>query len=559
MKKDRENVLLFLEKISSSWDDKTALGIKSYIGWREYTYKGTSILSMRLGAYLIKQGLQKGDRISIISESKPEWAAAFFGSLLAGATIVPIDIKLTEYEMLSILSDCTPKFMFVSGKYINKAVQLKEKLPGLKEIILIDELFLDNGFTSIYNLPDAKGVKWRHRGYNTTAMIIYTSGTTGKPKGVEMSFKNVMAQVKAIGKCFMLGPEDRLLSILPMNHLFELSVGFLTFLSKGVSIYYPKSLNPKDVFPILQEKKITFMVLVPAFLKLLKSTIEAEINQYGKFEKFKFNLLYKLASMVPSYKFRKFLFPKIHAKFGGQFKGCISGGAPLDMEVARFIENLGIKIYEGYGLSEAAPVVSVNTDKASRLGSVGKALPGVKVKIDEETGELLVSGDNVMKGYHHQPELTAETIDPDGWLHTGDIAEIDKDGFIFITGRIKNMIVLNGGKKVFPEEVEAVLEQSPMFSEVCVLGVKRVGGQKNGTEDIAAVVVPTEQVINAAPDDETLEKQVRAEVKNLSQRLSIFKRPTYTYVFKEPLERTATSKIKRKVLAEKIAQMKSAK
>lgn len=558
MKNKENNVLVFLEKMSSVRDEKVALGIKSYIGWSEFTYKGTKVLSERLGAYLIKQGLKRNDNVSVISESNPQWAVAFFGSVLAGATIVPIDIKLTKYEMLSILEDSKPKFLFVSGKYLSQALELKEKTDFIQEIILIDENFSDNGITSIYSLQDEKPLKWRHRGLNTIAMIIYTSGTTGKPKGVEITFKNAMSQVHAIGECFKLGPDDRLLSILPMNHLFELSVGFLTFLSKGVSIYYPKSLNPRDLFPIMKEKKITFMVVVPAFLKLMKMTIESEINQSGFLGKFLFDLKFKIASILPSYRLRRMLFPKIHAKFGGQFKGCISGGAPLNLETAHFIENIGIKIYEGYGLSEASPVVSFNTYKASKLGSVGRAIPGVEVKTDPETGELMVRGDNVMKGYRHQPELTAETITEDGWLHTGDIAEIDKDGFIFITGRIKNMIVLNGGKKVFPEEVESVLEKSNMFKEVCVVGIRRSGGQKDGTEDVAVAIVPKPEIIEAYPDKKELEKVLRAEVKNTALRLSHFKRPNFVFVFDEPLPRTATSKIKRKEVVRLIHEKKDA-
>lgn len=541
-----ENVLLYLEKITKEYGDKNALGIKSNLGWRELTFKGLSILSQRLASYLIEKGIDKGDKITILSESKPEWGAALFASVLAGATLIPLDIKLTAYELNSILSSCMPKILMCSNAYLEKAKQLKEEITSIEEIIVIDEGCTDKTCQCLYDMPDARNLKWRHRNPQQSAFIIYTSGTTGSPKGVEITYKNSMAQVKAISQCFNLSVNDRLLSILPMNHLFELSVGFLTFLSMGTAIYYSKSLKPKDLFPILLEKEITFMVVVPAFLKLLKTNIETEINKLGFFQKAIFNCLFRIAKFIPSVKMRKYLFPSIHRKFGGKFKGCISGGAPLDLEIAKFLETIGIKIYEGYGLSEASPVVSMSTDKASKLGSVGRALPNVEVKIDEETGELLVRGDNVMKGYYNQPELTAQIIDEDGWLHSGDIAKIDKDGFIFITGRIKNMIVLNGGKKVFPEEVEAVLEQSPMFQEVCVVGTKRVGGQKDGTEDVSAVIVPKQELIDSIPDDAELLKKVKAEVKELGNKLSVFKRPTNIIISRELLPRTATSKIKRK-------------
>ncbi len=540
-----ENLLLFLEHRTSEFANQNALGIKSYLGWRELTFKGLSILSQRLASYLIEIGIDKGDKVALLSESRPEWGAVLFASVLSGATLVPLDIKLTQYELNSILSNCKPKILMCSSAYFETAKLLKEQLPFIEEIIITDEGSTISEYKCLYNLADPKDKKWRHRSLNKSAFIIYTSGTTGKPKGVEISYKNVMAQISALSKCFNLGVNDRLLSILPMNHLFELSVGFLTFLSLGTAIYYSKSLKPKDLFQILLEKEITFMVVVPAFLKLLKADIESGINQTGVVGKLRFKLLYAIAKFIPSYKIRKIMFRSIHKKFGGKFKGCISGGAPLDIEIAKFFERIGIRIYEGYGLSEASPVVSMSYDGAVKLGSVGKALSNVEVKIDKDTGELMVKGDNVMMGYYNQPELTAQVIEPDGWLHTGDIAKIDEEGYIFITGRIKNMIVLNGGKKVFPEEVESVLEQSPMFQEVCVVGSKRSGGQKGGTEDVAAVIVPKKEILEANPDDGELLKKVRAEVKELSKRLSSFKHPNNIIISREPLPRTATSKIKR--------------
>ena len=549
-----ENLLLFMDKVTKEYGNKNALGIKSYIGWRELTFKGLSILSQRLAAYMVRQGIDKGDKVAILSESMPEWGAALFASVLAGATLVPLDIKLTEYELNSILSNSQPVMLMCSNAYLDKAKKLMQEIESIKEVVVIDEGCTDKTCQCIYNLPDAKDFKWRHRNPQQSAFIIYTSGTTGKPKGIEISYKNSMAQVKSISQCFNLTVNDRLLSILPMNHLFELSVGFLSFLSMGTAIYYSKSLKPKDLFPILSEKEITFMVVVPAFLKLLKANIETTVAQSGFFNKMMFNILFNVAKFIPSIRVRKHLFPSIHKQFGGKFKGCISGGAPLDIDIAKYLETIGIKIYEGYGLSEASPVVTFNTDEASRLGSVGRPIPDVKVKIDKETGELLVKGDNVMKGYYGNPELTAETIDEDGWLHSGDIAEIDKDGFVFITGRIKNMIVLNGGKKVFPEEVEAILAQSSIIQESCVVGVKRDGGLKDGTEEVTAVVVPTEEISNKYPDDKELTKILRADVKELSSKLSVFKRPTNVVLSRKPLERTATSKIKRKeakALAEK--------
>ena len=334
-----------------------------------------------------------------------------------------------------------------------------------------------------------------------------------------------------------------------MNHLFEMTVGFSTFLNFGFSVYYTPSLKPKDVLSIMREKQIEFMIVVPAFLKLLKTGIESELNNSSQTTQLLFKVMFYLAKFIPSFRVKKLMFKKIHSRFGGHFSGCISGGAPLDVAVGKFFERIGIKVYQGYGLSEASPVASVNVDRPGDIASVGKPLKSIEAKIDPENGELLLKGPSIMKGYHNQPQLTAEVIDTDGWLHTGDVAKISGQGHIYITGRIKNMIVLSGGKKVFPEEVESVLEKSPYFSEVCVLGISKTFGAKDGAEEVTAVVVPAEDIINNH-DWEAVEKLVKTEVKKLSLYLTAYKRPVNIIVSKEPLPRTATRKVKRKEVKE---------
>ena len=228
----------------------------------------------------------------------------------------------------------------------------------------------------------------------------------------------------------------------------------------------------------------------------------------------------------------------------------MSGGAPYDFETAKFFRRIGIEVYEGYGLTETSPVATVNVERNRDLRSVGKLIPGFEAKIDPQTEELLLRGPSIMKGYHNQPELTAEAIDKDGWFHTGDKANI-KNGNVYITGRLKNMIVLSGGKKVFPEEVETVLETSDMFAELCVLGMECKSGAKEGTEDIAVVIVPKEH-LREQHSPEELEKMVRAEVKRLSQKLASYKRPINIIVTDKTLPRTATRKIQRRKVKELI-------
>ena len=549
----KNNALKFLEDKTSDYAERVALGMKTNLGWNEFTYSGLGMLSRKLGHYLINGlELQKGEKLAILSESMPEYGACVFGSVLAGLITVPLDIKLTEYELQSILSDCQPTVMLVSKSLVEKAKKLQEMVPSIKTILLINEPCCTDEFTSIHMLPENYNCKWRHRSSKSTALIIYTSGTTGAPKGVEITFGNMFAQLEGVEDALdsiLGGKKVTVLSILPMNHLFEMTVGFSIFLSMGFSVYYAKSLKPKDILGIMREKRVEFMIVVPAFLKLLKTGIESELSNAPKIIQIIFNLMFNIAKFVPFYSVKKAMFKKIHNKFGGHFMGCISGGAPLDVEVGRFFETIGIKVYQGYGLSETSPVVSVNYDKRNDIASVGRPLKGFEARIDKESGELLLRGKSIMKGYHNQPEMTAEVIDEDGWLHTGDIARITKDGHIYITGRIKNMIVLNGGKKVFPEEVEAVLEKSPYFAEVCVLGVTRTFGAKDGTEDVAAVVVPKDDIISKY-DWETVEKLIRDEVKKLSLQLTSYKRPINVTVMKDPLPRTTTRKVKRKEVKE---------
>ena len=547
------NILLFLQNKTQDYENRIALGIRNAHGWNEFTYKGIGELSRKIGCYLIKNiGVIKGERLAILSESRPEFGAGVFASILAGMITVPLDIKLTKYELKSILDDCTPSVIVVSGQFLQTAKELLKEVESIKHIICLDDTE-DANIASINALPLDYEAKWRHRSSKSTALIIYTSGTTGAPKGVEISFNNMLTQLSDLSylykKFFGNKQITSLLSILPMNHLFELTVGFSMILSWGLSIYYTKSLKPKDILSIMQEKNINFMIVVPAFLKLLKAGIESEIKAAPKPAQFLFKIMYAATKFIPSYTIRKLMFYKIHKKFGGKFYGCISGGAPLDVSVGEFFERIGIRVFQGYGLTETSPVVSVNYDKCSDIASVGRPLNSVQAKIDTKTGELLLKGGSVMKGYYNRPELTGEVFTHDGWLHTGDIANIDKDGHIHITGRIKNMIVLSGGKKVFPEEVESVLEKSDKFAEVCVFGAFRKSGTKEGTEDIVAVIVPTES-FKARYSDEELQTRVRQEVKILSARLAPYKRPVTIVVQKEPLPKTTTRKVKRKEVKE---------
>lgn len=552
-----EHIFTLFENVANKNFNKVALAMKSKWGWRECTYKGLSIMAQKLGAYLINDlQVEKGERLAILSESKPEYAPCVFGSALAGLITVPLDNKLTIYELESILSNCEPSILLCSGENLEKARELQKRISSIKHIILMDAALLDDkDIPSLYSIPENYQAKWRRRPLSATAFIIYTSGTTGAPKGVQTTYKNILTQMYDIRPVFdNIMPKDdvRLLSILPMNHLFEMTVGFFAMLICGYAIYYTKSLKPKDILELMAEKKIRFLVTVPAFLKLLKTSAESDIRKKSKFYQFFFDLRYDLAKFVPRV-FRRFFFKSVHKMFGAELYGCISGGAPLDEAVGEFFDRIGVRVYQGYGLSETSPVVSVcRNGRNYDLTSVGPILNSYEAMIEQESGELLLKGPSVMKGYYKQDELTKTVIDEDGWFHTGDKAEIKK-GNLYITGRLKNMIVLSGGKKVFPEEVENVLGDSPNFAEVCVLGMKRQGGEKDGCEEIVTVIVPTEDFANKYSTDEALEKAVRAEVKELSNRLASYKRPVKIVIRRDSLPKTTTNKLKRNAIKELVS------
>ena len=550
----KENILSLLDKNTKLYGERIALGKRNRYGWKELTYKGLSLLTKQFASYLITDlQMQKGERLAILSESMPEMGACVFASVISGMVTVPLDNKLTIYELESILSSCEPSVLAVSQANLDKGLELQKRIPSIKHIVIMDEPTFDSKYPSLYSLPTGRECKWRHRSLRDTALIIYTSGTTGAPKGVQTTFGNMTCQVWGMSKILpeILPHENvNLLSILPMNHLFELTVGFSTFLNRGSSIFYPQSLKPKDVLGDMREKKIDFMIVVPAFMKLLKNTIEAEIRVLPEDEKILFEKSYAAAEYITDYSIRRQLFRSILAKFGGNFYGFITGGAPLDPSVGEFFERIGIKVFQCYGLSETSPIISVDRGDDRKLMSVGLVLDSYDAKIDPETGELLVKGPSVMKGYYKNPEKTAEVLEEDGWLHTGDIGEFDSDGRLYITGRIKNMIVLSGGKKVFPEEVESVLEQNPNFAEVCVFGATRTSGAKDGTEEIMTVIVPTEEVLAKYPNESDLQAFIGHEVKNLSVQLAPYKRPVNIVVRKESFPRTATRKVKRNVVKE---------
>lgn len=552
----KSRVLALINNRVEKFADRTAFRMKDGTETRSLTFGELSGQAVKAASYFMEAGVKRGDRIAILGESCPEWAIAFFGAVRAGATIVPLDVKLTETELTSILSNCLPSLLVCSEKHIGVAQKLQQKIDSVREIVLFDRDKATESNSShkiLSELEPKTQSQGLERSEDEVALIVYTSGTTGSPKGVMTTFGNIIFQINSFEEIIDLTENDKFLSILPLNHLFELTGGFLGILNMGATVCFCHSLFPQEIIKTMREEKITGMVGVPLFFKSLKGGLEREIKKKGAEELQRFQLGLEKAAALPLAERRKLFAPILDA-LGGELRVLVSGGAPMEEEVANFFERLGIPMLQGYGLTETSPVISGNALRANKVGSVGKPLPGLEVKIDkkQETdheGEILTRGPHVMRGYYTREDLTKEVIDNEGWFHTGDLGRLDEDGFLFITGRIKNMIVLGGGKKIFPEEVEACLSQCTLAKEICVIGHKSKEGFKEGTEEVVAVVVPSDALVAEHKDDaKALQKALEKELDELAEHLAPYKRPQRVIVKMDEFEKTATRKIKRNVV-----------
>lgn len=394
------------------------------------------------------------ERVLIISENRPEWIYSLYAIWRRGSIAVPVDFMSTPEEVAYILKDSRPKLAFCSEQTRESLLRAIE-LSGVElEVLNYDEL--------AFPKPYEKTV---HREAEDLALILYTSGTTGEPKGVMLTFKNLFSNIEGVAQAGIATKEDSTLAILPFHHSYPLMVTLLVPLHIGATVVFLDKLSPEDILEKLQTYRITIVVGVPRLLSLFHRRIMERINS-GILTK----TLFKLMERVESRAIRRKIFSKVHEAFGGRVKYLVSGGAKLDLQVAKDLTTLGFTVVEGYGLTETSPIVTFNPPDALKLGSVGLPIKGVQVRISQE-GEVLVRGPNVMKGYWNKPAQTEEVI-KNGWLYTGDLGEMDEEGYLYIKGRKKEIIVLGTGKNVNPEEIEELLlKESDLIKEVAVLEV----------------------------------------------------------------------------------------
>jgi long-chain acyl-CoA synthetase len=531
-------------------------------------------------------GVSAGDRVAIVSESRPEWVMADLAVLLLGAITVPVYPTLMPPQAAAIMADAGARFAFVSSaEQLTRLQSVRPSVPSLQEIVAFErgpeapslDDIADRGHARmVAEWGVARAFRDRARTIRPEqlATIIYTSGTTGEPKGVMLSHRNLISNVLAARTMIDVGADDVSLSFLPLSHSFE-RVASYVYLAQGVTIVFAESIDTiaRDMTVV----RPTVMTGVPRVYEKFQS----RILEGGKTLSLPRRLLFDWGVHVAMSKGRRqgagkgggglalqtrvadrLVFTKIRERVGGRLRVLVSGSAPLPRETGEFFMGIGLPITEGYGLTETSPVLTANPPGAWRLGTVGKALPGVDVRIDDD-GEIVARGPNVMMGYYNKPADTAEAI-RDGWFHTGDIGTIDADGYLTITDRKKDLIVTSGGKNVAPQPIEAALKQDPLVGEAVVLGDRHNFVSALIVPDFAALErrlpaegrLPDRDGLVSRPDVLALYDAV---VDAVNRTLSPFERIKKIRLLPQELsiesgELTPTMKVKRRVIEERWAK-----
>ncbi|MGL5058200.1 MAG: AMP-binding protein [Fusobacteriaceae bacterium] len=421
----------------------------------EYSYKDLISSAKHLGNLL---NIEKDDRVVIFSENRPEFIFAFFGIWDKSGISVNIDGGYTPEQVAYVLKDSNPKYIFTSSLNLEAALKAKELADSSVHIINLDEVVFNKESTS-----EIKGIEFPED--DKVVVILYTSGTTGEPKGVMLTFKNIMSNMTALQELKLIQPEDKILAILPMHHILTLVSNILAPLYLGSLVVILKELSSDAIKTAMQKYEITVVMGVPRLWEMFHKGIMSKINS-SKVA----HTLFKICEKLKNPAISKKVFKKIHTAFGGHMKLLASGGAKLDPQIMRDFTNMGFLMLEGYGLTETSPLISFNHPDDIKAGTVGFPIPGVEVKIADD-GEILVKGANVMKGYYNKPEATAQAI-VDGWFNTGDLGFFDGK-HLTITGRKKEMIVLSNGKNINPSDIEVeLIKGSNLIKEIAVVEYK---------------------------------------------------------------------------------------
>ena len=569
----------------SQYGSKAALSSKIDGSYHDISYAelGERVELFALG--LIELGVERGDRVVLLSENRPEWAITDLAIIAAGGVNVPMFPTLTPAQVEYIVKDSGAKIVCVSNEnQLKKIEAFRENVSHLERVIVFDTTESDTdsqdlSFEEVCELGKRveNGSQVHQESCDAAnpddlVTIIYTSGTTGDPKGAMLTHQNFMFNASACIELVAIGHEDVLLSFLPLSHVFERMAGHYLPLTCGSTIAYAES--PFTVAQNLGEVRPTLMASVPRLYETMHERIIRAVKEGSPIKQKIFGwgvgTGQKVSQAIQAHQnpsallklkmglANKLVFGKILARVGGRLKFFVSGGAALPQSIAEFFHAAGILILEGYGLTETSPVISVNCPDAWKFGTVGKPVPGVEVKIAED-GEILSRGPHIMQGYYNRPDDTAEAIDSDGWFHTGDIGQFDEEGFLKITDRKKNILVLSNGKNVAPQPIESELVRSDYISQVMLIG--------DGQKSVGALVVPNFDALGEFGKEQGLDTEnnatlvetkevrqlIRGEINRFVADFADFERPRMFAVLnreftQEEDEMTPTLKLKRQVI-----------
>lgn len=470
--------------------------------------------------------IENEDKVIIFMENRPELLYSFLGTWDKSGTCVCLDASLSGEELVYYINDSDSKYIYTSKgnlPKVQKALEISRKTLGIAVVDEIEDKEFDGEL--VINAPAPENV----------ALMLYTSGTTGNPKGVMLKFDNILINVEGLDKYNMFVQEDIVLALLPMHHIFPLLGSGVIPLAKGATIVFLKEMSSQAMVDAFQKYKVTMMIGVPRLWEMLHQKIMEKINA-SKVTKG----IFKLAEKIDNISFSKKIFKKVHDNFGGNLRFFVSGGSKLDPKIARDFLTLGIKICEGYGMTETAPMISFTPLNEIMPGSAGKILPGIEVKIADD-GEIIARGRNVMKGYYKRPEATAETIDRDGWIHTGDLGEI-KNNYLYVTGRKKEMIVLSNGKNINPIEIEQwIMGKTNLIQEIVVAEIDSV---------LTAVIYPNFQKISEEKITNIKETLKWGVIDSYNGKAPNYKKILDIRIVQEEMPKTKIGKIRRFMIPE---------
>lgn len=518
------------------------------------TYADFKKMALPLARALQDAGFAAGDHAAIIMSNQSKWLLSAYAIFYAGGVLVPLDFKLTATEHLQLLAHSGAKFLVVEY-YLWRAIMQD---PGFKnqklETILVTEAPPKADLAGALRWEEFRGTGepvFAQRERKDTACIVYSSGTGGRPKGCVLTHETYLEQCKSLTAWYPFWPGVRYLSILPTNHAIDFMVGFIGPFVCGACVVHLRTLRPEFVRDAFVRYKITYVTLVPMILKNLERGLREKFDQLPPAKKTLLNWLIavnkRLTKNRPNVWLSRRLLAQVHNGLGGELLTLITGGAFLEPATAQFFYDLGIPVANGYGLTEACTVLTVNDLKPFRADTVGKPLPGVELRIlnpdSEGVGEVAAKSKTVMSGYLNDPGLTAETI-VGGWLLTGDLGRLDASGHLQLFGRKKNMIVTEGGKNVYPEDIETMFDDLPV-KEYCVFAANYLWPAKALGREMLILVLRLEQ-------NQEMTETLKGEIATRNRRLPDFKRVSGYAIWDRDFPRTASMKIKRTVLAEEL-------